>query len=203
LKDILDGYASAATPAFIAAYEALSPERIYEHVSDLFPSTPARVADIGAGTGRDAAWFAQKGHSVAAIEPVRELRDAGRETHHAERIEWVDDCLPSLTKLRLGAPFNLVTLCGVWQHVEDQSRATAMASLAAITAPHGLLIMSLRHGPGAPGRRVFPVSAITTIEAAQGCGFQLVREREADSIQAVNRDRDVTWTWLVLEKIAR
>jgi hypothetical protein len=85
-RDILEGYAAAATPAFIAAYDRLSPESIYEHVIDLLPGRRAKVADIGAGTGRDAAWFACQGHYVFAAEPVREFREAGRALHCSENI---------------------------------------------------------------------------------------------------------------------
>ena len=47
--------------------------------------------------------------------------------------------------------------------------------------------MSLRHGPGAPGRRVFHISPAATIEAADGSGFSLLRRSEADSIQPENQ----------------
>lgn len=95
MQDVLEGYATAATADLIAAYDGLSPEGIYEHVIDLFPSRDAKVADIGAGTGRDAAWFAGKGHDVLAIEPVRELREAGQALHTAKNIRgWMIACQP-------------------------------------------------------------------------------------------------------------
>lgn len=78
MQDVLEGYAAVATADFIAAYEGLSPESIYEHVIDLLPDRSIKIADIGAGTGRDAAWLAAKGHDILAIEPVRELREAGK-----------------------------------------------------------------------------------------------------------------------------
>lgn len=87
MQDILEGYATAATANFIAAYEGLSPEGVYEHVIDFFPSRNSRVADIGAGTGRDAAWFAARGHDVLAVEPVREFREAGQALHSAKKYQ--------------------------------------------------------------------------------------------------------------------
>ena len=96
MHEILEGYAAAATADFVATYDELSPERIYEHVIDLFPSRIAKVADIGAGTGRDAAWLAAKGHDVLAVEQVRELREAGQALHTATNIKWLDDRLPNL-----------------------------------------------------------------------------------------------------------
>lgn len=201
MQYILEGYAAAATPSFVAAYEALSPEHIYEHVIDLFPSRVARVADIGAGTGRDAAWFAGKGHDVLAVEPVRELREAGQNLHRSESIAWLDDRLPHLAKVRSHGRFDLITLCAVWQHLADDGRAQAMPNLSAILGPGGIMILSLRHGPGAEGRRVFPVSSDITIAAAQDCGFRLLRRSEAGSVQAGNQAMGVSWTWLAFEKV--
>lgn len=200
MQDVLEGYAAVATADFIAAYDGLSPEIIYEHVIDLFPDRSITIADIGAGTGRDAAWFAAKGHDVLAIEPVRELREAGQALHPAANIKWLDDRLPHLRAVPTGA-FDLVTLCAVWQHLADEERAIAIPRLSTMIAPSGILIMSLRHGPGAIGRRVFPVSSDMTIEMAYPCGLRLLRRRDANSVQKGNQAQDVSWTWLAFEKI--
>ena len=201
MQDVLKGYATAATAEFIAAYDGLSPESIYEHVIDLFPRHNAKVADIGAGTGRDAAWFAYKGHEVLAVEPVRELREAGQALHTAANIKWLDDRLPHLSAALTCGAFDLVTLSAVWQHLTDEDRAIAMPRLAAMIAPSGMLILSLRHGPGAASRRVFPVSSDTTIERALACGFRLLRRQDANSVQAGNQAMGVSWTWLAFEKV--
>lgn len=202
MQDVFEGYAAAATADFIAAYDGLSPEVIYEHVIDLFPSRDANVADIGAGTGRDAAWFAGKGHDVLAIEPVRELREAGQALHTAENMKWLDDRLPALGEVPPHSSFDLVTLCAVWQHLSDEDRAIAMPRLASIAARSGVIIMSLRHGPGAIGRRVFPVSSDVTVEMARASGLRLIRRQDANSVQAANQAMSVSWTWLAFEKVS-
>ncbi|MCW5770956.1 MAG: class I SAM-dependent methyltransferase [Rhodospirillaceae bacterium] len=192
MDDVLAGYAAEA-PALIARFDALDPNELYAAVLDLLPRNPAKVADIGAGTGRDAAWFALQGHTVLAVEPVKELREAGRALHPSDRIEWLDDRLPGLAKMLARGPFGLMTLSGVWQHIDEAARRIAMAHL-------GRLVMSLRHGPGAPGRRVFPISPDATIEAAAQAGFALLRRTETGSMQPGNRALGVRWTWLALEK---
>lgn len=200
MQDILDAYAAAATPSFIDSYEALPVEAIYKHVVDLFPCAAARILDIGAGTGRDAAWFADRGHRVLAIEPVRELREAGRRLHTSARIKWVDDRLPDLMTLRSCEPFDLVLLGGVWQHLPEAERKAAMANLAPLTAAGGRLIMSLRHGPAAGDRRVFPIDPASTVASAEQYGFRPIRSRGTNSIQPGNQKLGVHWTWLVFEK---
>ncbi len=199
-EDVLRGYAAAATADLIAAYDSLSSADIYVHVRDLFPIGTSRVADLGAGTGRDAAWFAGSGHDVVAVEPVRELREAGQALHTASNIRWLDDRLPDLALLSAHCLFDLVTVCAVWQHLNDENRAISMPRLAAIVAPAGILVMSLRHGPGAIGRKVFPVAPEVTVETAQACGLDLLRRRDAGSVQATNQAMGVSWTWLVFQK---
>lgn len=200
MDDILEGYASAATPSLIERYESFDFEKLYAPVLDLMPKSPVRVADIGAGTGRDAAWLADRRHTVVAVEPVRELREAGAGLHRSANITWLDDRLPELAKLQSQEPFGMILLCGVWQHIEEDARQVAMAALGHIAADNGLLIMSLRHGLGAPGRRVFPISPESTIAAAKRLGFDIVRQLKADSIQPENRAAGVCWTWLAFRK---
>lgn len=200
MQGVLDGYAAAADADLVSRYDALPPERIYAHVLDLLPGPGARIADIGAGTGRDAAWLAARGCRVVAVEPVRELREAGQELHRSGPIEWLDDRLPELAKLRALEPFDAVVLCAVWHHLDPQDRAIALPHLAAATAPRGKLILSLRHQPGPPDRESFPAAPDATIAAAQKCGLRLVRQHEADAVSEESRALGVRWTWLVFGK---
>ncbi len=201
MHDVPADYAAAATPELIAGYDALPAEQIYASVRDLFPRTPSRIVDIGAGTGRDAAWFAGQGHHVLAVEPVRAFREAGVALH-GERIEWLDDRLPELARLRSHGRFDLVMLCAVWHHLDAAGRASAMPGLAQVTAPGGRLILSLRHDP-APGHGTFRAPPEETIALACAAGLQLTRRAEAESVHAESRAKGVRWTWLVLTKEAR
>jgi protein-L-isoaspartate O-methyltransferase len=44
-----------------ATYEALDPASVHAWIDGLLPSAPALILDVGAGTGRDAAWLARLG----------------------------------------------------------------------------------------------------------------------------------------------
>jgi len=198
--DVLKGYAAEAE-RLIPQFEALSSEEVLGAVLDLLPSGPGSVLEIGAGTGRDAAWLAEGGHRVVAVEPVGELREAGRKLHESAAIEWLDDRLPSLD--RVGAKnerYDLVLAVAVWQHLLPEHHSTAALNLAALVAANGRLILSIRHGPGAPGRPCFPANPDDFIAAAEGGGLDLVARRSAESIQPGNRAAGVTWTWLCLER---
>ncbi|MBV9829750.1 MAG: class I SAM-dependent methyltransferase [Alphaproteobacteria bacterium] len=199
IDDVLLGYAASAAE-LIARYESISAEQLYAPVADLLPQPPSRIADIGAGTGRDAAWLADKGHHVVAIEPVAEFRRAGMLLHASPSLEWLDDRLPELRGLRaLKTGIDCMLLSAVWQHLDDQQRRAALHTIAILTAPGARVIMSLRHGAGAPGRIIIEAPPERTIADAASAGFELMRRRETQSAQPINRQSGVHWTWLVFQ----
>jgi SAM-dependent methyltransferase len=195
-----EGYAEEAE-RLIAPYESLAFADVHAPVLHFIPQTPSCILDIGAGTGRDAAAFAAMGHRVVAVEPTEAFRIRATALHPSERIEWLDDSLPELRLVRArGETFDLAMLTAVWMHLDEPQRRRAMPVVAALVQEGGMLIMSFRHGPVPPGRRMFEVSAEETIELAQAHGLRLVLNRRTESIQRVNRAAGVWWTRLAFRK---
>jgi hypothetical protein len=97
----------------------------------------------------------------------------------------------------------MVLLSAVWQHLDDTDRALAMARIADLTAIGGLVLISLRQGPGAPTREVFDISVKATVTLAAENGLQVERQARIESQQAGNRAAGVYWTWLALRRFAR
>lgn len=189
-------HASALNARWQAAY---APEDLFAPVIDLLPAPPCRIADIGAGPGREAAWLASLGHQVTAVEPVAEFRDLGQ-ARNTPGLTWLDDRLPDLSLLRQGPPQDLVLLSGVWHHVDPAMRENAMGSLAAVLRSGGSVMMSLRQGPTDPRRGLYPADAEEAIQLAQGAGLSQQARRPAPAIQQQNRDAGVSWIWLMLAK---
>jgi SAM-dependent methyltransferase len=164
----------------------------------LIPREPCRVLDIGAGTGRDAAGFAAMGHRVVTVEPTEEMRRGAIALHPNPLIEWLDDSLPDLARVRArGEQFDVVMLTAVWMHLDAQQRRQAMPNVAALVRNGGVLIMTLRHGPVPPGRRMFEVSGEETIGLAEPLGLGCVLNRPAE---ASLRQPGVSWTRLAFRK---
>jgi len=196
-----EGYAQEA-PELFARYENIPAPEAHRAVLHFIPPAPADLLDIGAGTGRDAAWFAEMGHGVIAVEPVEAMRLGAMKLHPLPGIEWLDDSLPDLTRLRRrGRTFDLVMLTAVWMHLDAAERARAMPYLAALVANPGRIIMTLRHGPVPPGRRMFEVSAEETIALAEREGLRPTLIANRPSIQRDNRANGVSWTTLSLVKV--
>ncbi len=192
-----ENYAEEA-PELLKRYESVSFADHHRSVMHLIPTAPGRVLDIGAGTGRDAAGFIALGHMVVAVEPTEELRRGAMALHPSPMIEWVDDSLPDLAAVRArGEEFELIMLSVVWMHLDAEQRRQGMPNVAALARNGGVTMMSLRHGPVPPGRRMFEVSAEETIALAQPLGLRCVLNQDAEPSL---RQPGVSWTRLAFRK---
>jgi protein-L-isoaspartate O-methyltransferase len=91
-------------------------KNVHRSVLDVIPAGPAHVLDVGAGSGRDAAALARRGHHVTAVEPSAGFRAEAALRHAGLSIEWIDDGLPGLASLG-SRSYDLVLLSAVWMHV--------------------------------------------------------------------------------------
>lgn len=156
--------------ALARQYEAIAFEDVHGDVLDLLPQPPARALDIGAGTGRDAAALAARGYQVMAVEPTPEFRAIGQSLHKAAAIDWLDDALPDLPAV--SGNFDLILLSAVWMHLSAAERTTAMARVASLLRPDGVMVLSIRHGPIPEGRVMFEVTADETVALARTFGLR-------------------------------
>jgi hypothetical protein len=131
-----------------------------------------------------------------AVEPTPELREGARTLYADLAIEWLDDSLPQLERVRgpQGSPFDFILVEGVWAHLTEQERRTAFPILAGLLSQDGVLAISLRHGLAARGRITHPVSASETIALAEASCLSTLVNIRTGSIQAVNVASGVTWT---------
>jgi len=183
---------------FTEAYEAFSFEEIHRDAMPYLPTTPGLALDVGAGSGRDAAWFARQGWEVVAVEPAAAFRLQAASLHPDPRIRWVDDRLPALAGVhRLGLAFDLVWLSGVWQHIPPEERGRAMRKLATLLKPGGRMVLTLRHGPAPDDRPMWPVTA-HEVERL-GLDFGLTLRVATEYRQAVVGGPDIRWQTVMLD----
>lgn len=194
------GYADEAADLLVR-YESFGFEDAHRAVLHLMPRAPGVVLDIGAGTGRDAAYFASRRHRVVAVEPTEELRIPASELHPSPSIEWIEDGLPKLERIVARREhFDLILLSAVWMHLDAAERCRAMPIVASLLGPGGTMFMTLRHGAVPEGRRMFAVSAEETVTLARAQELNIKFNQHAESRQNANRRAGVTWTTLVFEK---
>ncbi|MEV7071600.1 class I SAM-dependent methyltransferase [Streptomyces sp. NPDC091972] len=124
-------------------YESVSLEDVHGALLDLLPPAPARVLDVGAGTGRDAAAPAGRGYTVDAAEPVAELRRVAERLHPGSGVTWRAGALPEIPGVR--GPYDVVLLTAV----------TAAVTVTVAMGVVGLLLVSaLMVVPVAAGLRL-------------------------------------------------
>lgn len=195
----IEGYEAAAVD-LIPRYESIATDVVLGPILDALPKLPCRVLDVGAGAGRNPAWFASQGHRVTACEPVDAFREAAASRYADTGIRWLKDMLPDLgAAMALGETYDFVLLSAVWQHIDPSKRAPSMATLAGLMAKDATLAMSVRHGPGAAGRPVFASSDDETQALAHACGLTTRFVRHSGSVQAANKAAGVTWSWMIFD----
>ena len=176
-------------------YEAHDPMVLHGWMLDLLPP-PGLVLDVGAGTGRDAAWLAGRGLDVIAVEPSQRLRERAEALHPVAAVRWLDDRLPELhATSRLDLRFDLVWLSAVWQHVLPTDRPRAFHALTALLEPGGVMLLTLRHGPADPERAMYPVSVGEVEVLARAHGLAVVRVQAQIDRQGRT---GVSWTGMAL-----
>lgn len=196
-----EGYAEEAA-VLLDRYEKSRFEDVHAAVRQYFPERASTIVDIGAGTGRDAAYLANLGHHVVAVEPTAELREPARKLHPSENIEWVDDSLPGLARLlNRQATFDVVMLNAVWMHLDEEQRELSMGNISRLIHAGSTLFITLRHGPVPENRRMFEVSSSETIQLASQHSMELLFESQGESVADPNRSAGITWSKLVLRRV--
>ncbi len=195
-------YSDRANELFLF-YQSADPALLHQSWSNLISDQPGLACDIGAGSGRDAAWLASKGWDVIAVEPTDELRRLGEQNTSSQAaqqgsVTWLDDRLPELKRLRaLDQRFRLILISAVWMHLIPNEHERAMRIISELLTPDGLLVISLRHGPDDAGR-FHPFETDNIIEIAQNCGLTLSRDNRGlpDASRSL-----VTWDYLVFNAL--
>ena len=129
--------------ALIPAYGSVTFEQVHDLALPYLPSLPARVLDVGAGSGRDAAALAALGFDVTAVEPASELRKAGK--IQAPRARWLADKLPRLALLtERKERFAFILCSAVLMSAEPHELQPSIGTMAALLLPNGALVLTLR-----------------------------------------------------------
>ena len=191
-------YYDTHAPRLAASYEALEAARLNAWFSDLLPAVPASVLDVGAGSGRDAAWLASLGFEVVAVEPSAAMVREARCFHPDSLVHWVEgDSLPGLEKtLRRGQAFDFVLLSAVWMHLPRSDHRRAFRTLASLLRPGARMAITLRHGPPAPGQVVHETSAVDIEMLVRDHGAYV--ERRHENVADLGGRAEVSWTQLVI-----
>lgn len=153
-----------------ASYESIDPGQVNAWLEPYIPREPATILDVGAGSGRDAAWLASRGHQVIAVEPSCDMRRQAERFHSKSAFTLVADRLPDIKKTsRSGVSFDLILLNAVWMFIPETERERSFRKLIALLKPRGVIAISFRT-PCERHRGMYPVSVPEIEKLALGHG---------------------------------
>ncbi|WP_251963813.1 class I SAM-dependent methyltransferase [Salinibacter ruber] len=179
---------------YFRQYERLDTAELHGDWLSLLPSTQLLVLDVGAGSGRDAAWFADQDYEVVAVEPAEALRQRAQEAHPSPRIQWIDDQLPALDSVHdLDYQFDVILLNGVWMHVPPSERKRAFRKLTELLKPGGHLIITLRSELLGDDRTAYETSKAELRDLSRSFALKFLDDAQSDD----RLDRDLRWTSVV------
>lgn len=162
-------------------YESLEAHAVHHWLLDLLPNRAKAMAlDVGAGSGRDAAWLASRGFKVWAAEPSAGMRQEAQRLHGGAAITWFDDQLPCLENVlahaaKQGVSFDFILLSAVWMHLAPELRTTAFENLMSLLTAGGVLAVTLRCGPAPAERQIFDVSKEEIHQLSEKYGATVLR----------------------------
>ena len=184
-------------------YESLEAHAVHHWLLDLLPTRDKAMAlDVGAGSGRDAAWLADRGFNVWAVEPSAGMRQEAQKLHSGAAITWLDDQLPSLENTlshaaTQGVSFDFILLSAVWMHLAPALRPKAFENLMHLLAAEGVLAVTLRCGPAPIEREMYEVSEQEIRQLSEKYGATVLR-----CISAPDQSGrpEVSWIQMALRK---
>lgn len=148
-------------------------ERLVRRHAAILPKPPGPVLDIGAGSGAHAVAFEAKGYRVVAVEPSAGMRAQALTLFPDMDAEWIDDRLPDLSAVRArDERFPFILINAVWMHVPPADRARAVAAVAELLTPGGIVSIALRQGPPPADRPMYEVLPDAIAADFREAGFE-------------------------------
>jgi ubiquinone/menaquinone biosynthesis C-methylase UbiE len=115
-------------------------EQFTARLAELCPA-PARILDLGCGTGEIAAAISQRGYSVTACDFAEEMMAVARSHHARTPVDWVG-LQPDWKALPFAdSSFDGIVASSVFEYLDDVPRVAA--ELSRVLRPEGVLLLTV------------------------------------------------------------
>ncbi len=134
-------YFNDRADALSLQYNSLDRARAHAGLIELLPKLEKlEMLDVGAGSGADAALYAEMGHDVVAVEPAWKLRNIAKKMFRNGRIKWIADKLPNLELVQAsGQKFDVVYCANALQYLKKKDRRLSLVRMLSFLKDGGLL----------------------------------------------------------------
>lgn len=200
MTSISDHYAHSAA-RLRDQYNSVGFDQVHAGILPFLPIIGSRIADIGAGAGRDAKALADRGYAVTAVEPSAAMRRHAGLIDNRQNLRWVEDSLPDLERLRSsGERFEFILCSAVLMHVGADQLQRCFESLASLMTSCGKLAVSVRSPRENDDLELYVDHTPSEILAAgRRAGLHSIASGTAGDLLLRS---DVAWSWFLFEKPA-
>lgn len=142
-------YYQQHTDRFIAQTVNVDMQDLYEAFIKQLPQQPRlQIIDVGCGSGRDAAYFANKGYQVTACDASTHLIAWARNYWADSDVDWHTLCFEDIHHQPWHQRFIGVWACASLLHVAFDELPTLIESLLMTLTEHGVMYASFKYGDG-------------------------------------------------------
>jgi len=158
---------------------------------------PGPILEIGAGAGRDAAYFAHQGYQIVAVEPADGIREIGISHTAGLAVSWLSDQLPTLAALKARAErYPVILLWAVWMFLPPETRGEALQSLASLLQPGGRILLQTQETSVERIEYKHPTPRAEFYTLAEQAGLSVLALEDVPN----NLPHAATWVFVVFEK---
>ena len=172
-------------------YESLKTEDVHSSWISSIDFDDKKVLDIGAGSGRDAAYFASKGAQlVVAVDSSYEMLSLAKQKHGDKNIVWVNEFLPNLNSLdtvKLGS-FDFILCSAVLMFLDECDQIRSLKTILRLLKVGGTAIITIKSDKG--NNDIFPLTPqFKKVASEVGASVETI----SGNIDLLNRN-GVTWS---------
>ncbi|MBP5855766.1 class I SAM-dependent methyltransferase [Marivibrio halodurans] len=180
--------------SLIAAYDSLnSDRRDRDFYRARLPAAPARLLDIGCGTGDFALECARDGYSVLALDPAPGMIAHARAKDRGRTVDWIVGTMAAI------APCQEVDAATMMGHafqclLTDADIQALFARIAGCLSPRGSFLFETRNPAICPWEHWTPAHAGPPVTLPTGDGVQVIDDVLSVEGEVVTFTETYHWT---------